>query len=179
MPSFKDKIAAIPPIVIESVIERSKQEIQSNKRLMADLKVLSEQKPIDFDFSSIDLSAFDETDEDTINRVAELGIFTSPRETVLQMFKANSFEGLFTFRTFPRKGKDFINSMRQVLSRVRKDAEKQKLELKNFKMYEISITPEAEFDLVTLECSTKKKTEDAIYSEMARMFAGVKIISEE
>lgn len=73
-----------------------------------------------------------------------------PRETVLKMLIQKKLDEHFIFKTIKGDGNNYIQAMRQVLSRTRKTAYKKKQRLDEFKMFVISVVEKTDHDEVTL-----------------------------
>lgn len=79
-------------------------------------------------------------------------IHVTPRKTILDMLANSKLDENYVFYTRPNSGEDYVQAMRQLLSRTRKKAKQDKLTLKqDFKLYTIEVvTVENKYDRVTL-----------------------------
>jgi hypothetical protein len=92
---------------------------------------------------------------------------TSPRNTVLKMLMTKKMDEYYIFKTTLGQGANYVQAMRQVLTRTRRKAKLQKQTLDEFKLFEISIVSEADHDVVTLERSKRlTKEEGSVYDDL-------------
>jgi hypothetical protein len=96
---------------------------------------------------------------------------TVPRDTVLKLLHRNMDE-LFIFNTALGQGENYVQAMRQVLSRTRKRAEKKRVVLEEFKLYIVTIQSKDDVDCVTL-VRTKGIPEHlvSVYDELTAAFS--------
>lgn len=94
-------------------------------------------------------------------------IETLPRDTIIKMLVDVPLEEKFTFKTELGGGGNYVQAMRQVLSRVRKKAAKSKMELEEFKLFEIAIESKDGYDEVTLiRSATMTTKEESVYEDL-------------
>lgn len=90
-----------------------------------------------------------------------------PRKTLVKMFKDIPLEEKFTFKVELGGGANYVQAMRQVLSRVRKKAAAQKMELEDFKLFELGIESKEDHDAVTLiRSAVMTQKEESVYTEL-------------
>ena len=94
-----------------------------------------------------------------------------PRKTLLHMFINCPLEVEYTFKVEHGGGGNYVQAMRQVLSRIRKKAAREKIELEDFKLIELKVETKEDHDEVTLLRSTMmtQKDESAYKDLMALM----------
>jgi hypothetical protein len=101
----------------------------------------------------------------------KFGLETNPRKTVLKLVET-PLDTKFIFRVTRGEAENFISAMRQVLSRVRKKAKKNKWRLDEFKMLTIECKQFEEYDEI---CLVRTKTldpyEESVYESL---FAALK-----
>jgi len=138
----------------EAISERAERAEQGNSQ------------PITADDIIIDADAIGEKHEMQLHPDLE----HIPRETVIKMIKVG-LDVEFTFKVELEKGNNFVQAMRQVLSRSRKKARRKNVRLDEFKVLERSITSkptdEPPHDEVTLVCSKNMSAlELSVYDEI-------------
>lgn len=95
----------------------------------------------------------------------------TPRQTVLRMLIERQIEELFTFKVSLGLGGKYVQAMRMVLSRARGRAKSEKKQLDEFKLYEVSITSEADHDVVVLMRSKRMtKEQESVYDKITELF---------
>lgn len=94
-----------------------------------------------------------------------------PRDTVLKMLSNKQMDEPFVFLTSLGEGDNYVQAMRQVLSRTRKKAAKKKVRLAEFKMFVMSITSKEDHDVVTV-IRTKNMPEhlESVYDALLDAF---------
>lgn len=80
---------------------------------------------------------------------------TIPRITVRRMLTEKKLNEDFVFRVYLGHGENYIQAMRQVLSRTRKKAYKKRIRLDEFKMFVVGIRVLDDCDEVTLMRTTQ------------------------
>lgn len=90
-----------------------------------------------------------------------------PRKTLVRMFQTCPLEEKFIFKVSLGGGGNYVQAMRQVLSRVRKKAEREKLELEDFKLFELGVESKDDHDEVTLiRSAVMTQKDESIYTEL-------------
>ncbi len=90
-----------------------------------------------------------------------------PRKTLVRMFTEADLEVKFTFKVELGGGKNYVQAMRQVLSRVRDKAAAQKMELEDFKLFTLKIESKEDHDEITLiRSAIMTQKEESIYTEL-------------
>lgn len=96
---------------------------------------------------------------------------TLPRETVLKMLVQKKMEEHFIFKVDLGHGENYVQAMRQVLSRARKKALKKKQRLDEFKLYVIDIKQQEDHDVVTLVRTRQlNPQETSLYDDILNAF---------
>lgn len=100
-----------------------------------------------------------------------------PRHTVLKMLREGALDTDFIFKVSFGEGDNYVQAMRQVLSRARRSAKKKQTRLDNFKLLTRSIESveadgsEPAHDLVTLVRSKNMTAlEISVYDEITEAF---------
>lgn len=148
-----------------------KDQISINKtgKLVAEpIKPADDEEDLDIDFSKLGQS-LENTQDETFEHL--------PRYTVLKMLKEGHLDTDFIFKVTAGEGENYVQAMRQVLSRARKKAKKKGTRLDNFKLFTRSIkTVEADdtspsHDLVTLiRSKNMTELEISVYDEITEAF---------
>lgn len=73
-----------------------------------------------------------------------------PRDTVLKMLSNKQLDEPFMFMTALGEGDNYVQAMRQVLSRTRKKAKSKKIRLQEFKLFVQSIESKENHDVVIM-----------------------------
>jgi len=103
---------------------------------------------------------------------AENELETFPRDTVFRMLSEKQLDEPFTFKCSLGQGANYVQSMRQVLSRTRNKALAKKIPLMEFKVYELTIRSELDHDVVTLLRTRKMQPQqESVYDELIEQFA--------
>lgn len=106
-----------------------------------------------------------------LQSVARNELETLPRETVLKMLVQKKLDEHYSFKVDLGHGDNYVQAMRQVLSRARKKALKKKQRLDEFKLYVISIEQEEDYDKVTLVRTRQlNPQETSLYDEILNAF---------
>lgn len=102
-----------------------------------------------------------------------------PRETVLKLLRL-PLDTMYTFKTQLGRGAAYVQAMRQVLSRARGKALRGKIPLQEFKVYEMEIKSEADYDVVTLIRTRRLlEQEQSVYDELIAHFAKVPLTTKK
>ena len=85
---------------------------------------------------------------------------TNARLTIIRLFQeAPNLDQEFSFKTRPGKGADYVQAIRQVLSKSRAVLRsKQNTQPRSFKLFLVSIEKQQDHDLVTIVRSDKRKS---------------------
>ena len=90
-----------------------------------------------------------------------------PRKTLVKMFQTTPLEEKFVFKTELNGGRNYVQAMRQVLARVRNKAKAEKLELEDFKLFELSVEAKEDYDEVVLvRSAVMTQKEQSVYNEL-------------
>lgn len=73
-----------------------------------------------------------------------------PRATVKRMLEEKKYDEPFVFKVHLGQGANYVQAMRQVLSRARKKALRKKIRLEEFKLFELAIESKEDHDIVRL-----------------------------
>jgi hypothetical protein len=118
----------------------------------------------------IELNLSEKAYADRIVTQYDLSVEHEPRATVLKMLTAAKLDENYTFKVASGEADNYIQAMRQVLSRTRKKAASKKQKLTEFKMLRVSVETTPTHDTVTL---VRTRTLDAhhqsVYSELMEM----------
>lgn len=110
--------------------------------------------------------------EQQLKTASEHELELHPRQTVLRFLVEKQMDELFTFKTQLGRGANYVQAMRQVLSRSRNKALAKKVPLQEFKVYEIEIKSEKDHDIVTLMRTRRLlEKEQSVYDELIAKFA--------
>lgn len=106
-----------------------------------------------------------------VEAIEKNSLETVPRETVLKMLCEKKMDEHFIFSVQSGEAENYIQAMRQVLSRTRKKALRKKKQLSEFKMLIISVEKKKDQDVVTL-VRTKMMSEhqESVYDELIAAF---------
>jgi len=123
-----------------------------------------EPKPISIDDIEIGLT-------ETITNNEREDLELSPRETVLRMLVDCKLDEQYKFKTTKGGGEHYVQAVRQVLSRTRKKALKQKRRLDEFKLLTVSIKQNEDHDEVILVRSKQMSAHEAsVYDTLIDAF---------
>lgn len=108
----------------------------------------------------------------TFEAVKRYELETKPRETVLKMFMERKLDENFIFKVTKGEGENYVQAMRQILSRTRKKALRNKMPLNEFKLLTVNITEKEDHDVVTL-VRTKRMSEhmQSVYDDLITAMA--------
>lgn len=97
---------------------------------------------------------------------------TVPRHTVLRMLTEKQLDEPFSFKCSLGHGANYVQAMRQVMSRTRHRASKKKIPLQEFKVYELEIRSELDHDVVLLLRTRRlMEHEESVYDELMAQVA--------
>lgn len=94
-----------------------------------------------------------------------------PRATVLKMLTAKKLNEPYTFKVAKGEADNYIQAMRQVLSRTRAKASRAKKSLNEFKMMRLDVVENLDHDLVTLvRTKTLSEHQASVYDQLIAAF---------
>ena len=118
-----------------------------------------------------DLSQIAEKFQGHVLNITKNDLETVPRETVLKMLIQKKLDEHFIFRVETGEGENYIQAMRQVLSRTRKKALKKKQQLDEFKMLIVGVEHKTDYDIITLvRTKTMSAHQESVYDEIMAAF---------
>lgn len=124
--------------------------------------IINTEHPIEINMKSLDgkLAAHNRSDVETV-----------PRDTVLKMLMDAKLDEMFIFHTAPGEGENYLQAMRQVLSRARAKAYKKKTRLDEFKLLCHAITQKEEFDeVIVIRTKNMSEHEESVYDGLIEAF---------
>lgn len=124
------------------------------------------------DNTNIDMNDIAARLEQKLQSVERNELETLPRDTVLRMLVQKKMDEQFSFKVDLDRGENYIQAMRQVLSRARKKALKKKQRLDEFKLYVISITHEKDHDVVIVVRTRQLNAQEmSVYDDIINAYA--------